>query len=135
MLLISIINKKMTKQSRQTRQKSILQMEIDNFQSFFTAEDLYDKPAVKDDKIGIATVYRFLKELKKNNSIHSYLCNRKTVYSISEKNHCHFSCQHCGNITHISINSIDFLKKNLKGDICHFQINIEGICNACKKAG
>ena len=118
--------------SRQTRQKHILRLETDKFRSFFTAENLHEKAKNKDDKIGIATVYRFLKELSKNNKIHSYLCDRKTIYSISEKNHCHFLCQKCGKVFHISINSIDFIKGNLKGDICHFQINVEGICGDCK---
>lgn len=119
---------------RQTRQKRVLQLEVNKQKSFFTAEDFYEKAKKKDDKIGIATIYRFLKKLKNDNRIHSYLCERKTIYSISEKNHCHFSCQQCGKVIHINIGSIDFLKKNFKGDICHFQINVEGVCDDCKKS-
>lgn len=118
--------------SRQTKQKHMLQIEIDKRKSFFTAEDLYEKAKKKDNEIGIATVYRFLRELRKDSQIHSYLCSRKTIYSINEKNHCHFLCQQCGNIAHISMQSLDFLKKNFKGEICHFQVNIEGICESCK---
>lgn len=118
--------------SRETKQKNILRAEIFKFGSFFRAEDLHKKAMNKDIKIGSATVYRFLKGLARNNQIHSYLCNRKTVYSASEKNHCHFSCQQCGKIMHISIESVDFLKRNFKGEICHFQINVEGICESCK---
>lgn len=130
MLLISIINKKMLK--RQTRQRHMLQMEVDKQESFFTADEICQKIKRKNNSIGVATVYRFLRELRKNNQIHSYLCNRKTVYSISEKTHCHFLCQQCGKVLHISIESIDFLKRNFKGEICHFQINVEGICESCK---
>lgn len=118
--------------SRQTRQKNILRIDTFRFDSFFTAEDLFEKAKKKDDKLGIATVYRFLKELRKNNKIHSYLCDRKTIYSISEKNHCHFLCQQCGKVMHINIDSIDFLKRNFKGEVCHFQINVEGICDDCR---
>lgn len=117
---------------RQTRQKEILKSEVDRQKSFFTAEDLYERARKKDDKIGIATVYRFLKGLKKDDKIHSYLCGRKTVHSISEKSHCHFSCQQCGKVMHINIDSIDFLKRNFKGEICHFQINVEGVCDGCR---
>ena len=119
--------------TRQTRQKSILEEEIKKFNSFFAAEELHEKAKRKDNKIGIATVYRFLKEIKNKNQIHSYLCNRKTIYSISKKNHCHFLCQKCGKIIHINIDSIDFLKRNFEGEICHFQINVEGICDDCRK--
>ena|SRR3989344_3453823 len=132
MLLILIINKKMHKLSRQTSQKSILQTEAGKFKSFFTADELYQKIRRKDNRIGVATMYRFLRELRENNKIHSYMCNRKTIYSISEKNHCHFLCQQCGKVLHISVESIDFLKRNFKGEICHFQINVEGVCESCK---
>ena len=117
---------------RQTKQKLMLRMELDKFGSFFTAEELHEKAKKKDKEVGIATVYRFLKELKNNNKIHSYLCNRKAVYSVSEENHCHFICQKCGKTMHINIDSIDFLKRNFEGEICHFQINVEGICDECK---
>lgn len=130
MLLISIINKEMFK--RQTRQKEILKLEVDRQKSFFTAEELHENAKKRDDKIGIATIYRFLKELKTNKELHPYLCNRKTIYSTSEKNHCHFSCQQCGKVMHINIGSVDFLKKNFKGEICHFQVNVEGICDDCR---
>ena len=123
----------MVKASRHTKQKIVLEGEIKKFSSFFTAEDLHEKAKNKDNKIGVATVYRFLKQLKKKNQIHSYLCDRKMIYSFSEENHCHFLCQKCGKITHISIGSIDFLKRNLKGSICHFQVNVEGICDDCKR--
>lgn len=122
----------MPKVSRQTKQKNLLLQEVKKFSSFFEAEQLHQKAKDKDSKIGIATVYRFLKRLKKDNQIHSYICDRKTVYSISEKNHCHFTCQKCGKIMHINIDSVDFLKKNFRGDVCHFQINLEGICDECR---
>ena len=118
------------KQSRQTKQKSLLEKELSNLDSFFTAEDLHRK--VKNERIGIATIYRFLGELKNKNTLHSYICDRKSIYSKSKSNHCHFTCQKCGKVIHINIDSLDFLKKNVKGVICHFQIDVEGICEDCK---
>ena len=119
--------------SRNTKQKSILENEIKNFSSFFTAEDLLKKTKQKDPKIGIATIYRFLSELTNKRQIHTYTCNRKTLYSLNKQSHCHFTCESCGNTQHIDVKSLDFLKNKIEkiNSICHFQIDISGICNSC----
>ncbi len=118
--------------SRNTKQKEILSEEISNFNSFFTAEELLERANKKDSNLGIATVYRFLKDLADKRKVHSYACNRKAIYSISEKNHCHFACEKCGKVKHIEISSIDFIKNKVDGSICHFQINVSGLCEKCK---
>ncbi|MCA9487936.1 MAG: transcriptional repressor [Nanoarchaeota archaeon] len=121
------------KNSRKTKQKEILEKEINKIESFFTAEDLLEKANKIDEKIGIATIYRFLKELTKKGELHSYLCNRKKIYSKNKKSHCHFKCKRCGKSSHINIESLDFLKKQIKSPICHFQIDITGTCENCLK--
>jgi len=118
------------RKSRQTKQKSLLEKELSNLDSFFTAEDLHNK--AKNNNIGMATVYRLLRELKNKGRLHSYICDRKSIYSKSKSNHCHFTCQKCGKVVHMKIDSLDFLKKNIYGEICHFQIDVEGICEGCQ---
>lgn len=120
------------KKSRKTKQKELIQTQIDAMNSFFTAEDVYENIKKKDSTIGIATIYRFLKELREQKNLHSYICERKIIYSKDENNHCHFVCQQCNNIIHFTIEKIDFLKTKIPGDICHFQIDVHGICNKCK---
>ncbi|HLC96277.1 MAG TPA: transcriptional repressor [Candidatus Nanoarchaeia archaeon] len=122
----------MPKTSRQTKQKNILQEQIKSFESFFTAEDLHRKAKKQDPKVGIATIYRYLKDLTLKHQLHSYTCDRKSIYSRSERSHCHFVCQKCRLASHIDIHSIDFLKSKIKGTICHFQIDVEGVCERCK---
>jgi len=117
---------------RSTKQKQLIEQEISSFSSFFNAEKLYDKVSKKNSKVGIATIYRFLNDLTKNGEIHSFLCNRKTLYSNSKKNHCHFSCEKCGERKHIEIKKLDFLYRQVEGEICHFQIDISGICKRCR---
>lgn len=119
------------KKSRKTKQKELIQIEIASLKSFFTADELYENIKKKDVTIGIATVYRFLKDLRKRKELHSYVCDRKMIYSHNEDNHCHFICQKCDVVTHFTIDKIDFLKKQINGDICHFQIDVHGICNDC----
>src|SRR3989344_2278873 len=116
---------------RLTKQKKMIEQEIATYSSFFNAEDLYQKVSKKNSTIGIATIYRFLQDLTRNRQIHSYSCNRKTLYSNSKKNHCHFTCEKCSERKHLDIKKLDFLHKEVHGDICHFQIDISGICENC----
>lgn len=131
MLLIFILNKHM--KSRSTKQKKLLQEETKQFSSFFTAEELYKKVQKKDPKLGTATVYRFLTTLTREGRIHSYSCNRRKLYSISNKSHSHFSCEECGKTEHLNITSLDFIQNKVEGSISHFQIDITGICDKCSK--
>jgi Fe2+ or Zn2+ uptake regulation protein len=119
--------------SRNTKQKEILQKELDNMMGFFSAEDFYRILLKKMSHIGIATVYRFLNEKIKNNQLHSYYCDKRTVYSNSKNNHCHYICQQCGKTQHVDIKDIDSIKKSIKGSICHFQIDVYGVCDECLK--
>ena len=115
---------------RNTRQKEIIEKELEKIDTFFTAEELYDK--VKKKNIGIATVYRFLKE-KKDEELFSYVCDRKQIYSKQNKSHCHFVCEKTGNVIHFNIDSLDFLKNKIPGTIQSFQLEVRGICDSCKK--
>lgn len=122
----------MAENSRKTRQKDIIEHEIKKFSSFFTGEELFEKVKKRNSKIGIATVYRFLRKLRDKSMIHVYNCGRRTLYSRERKAHCRFICEKCGNTRHISVSKIDFLKKSIDEDICHFQLDIYGICSSCK---
>jgi len=121
----------MVKKSRKTRQKELIQAGIDTFTSLFTAEELFDKVRKKDSSIGIATIYRFLKDLRKKRELHSYVCDRRMIYSRQKNSHCHFICQKCGQVVHFDVDRVDFLKKKIRGNICHFQIDVNGICGEC----
>lgn len=112
--------------TRNTKQKEIIQKQIDKMSTMFFAEDLLKEVSKIDKKIGIATIYRFLKELRKNNLIHSYICDRKIIYSKNKKSHCHFKCIKSGKIFHFEVNNIDFLKNKIPGKIKSFQIEVEG---------
>ena len=114
---------------RLTKQKELIQKELDLINSFFSAEELFDKVKKIDLSIGIATIYRFLNDLKKDNHIFSYKCDRRTIYSKREKSHCHFICEKTGKVTHFSIDSLDFLKDKIPGSINSFQIEVRGVCD------
>jgi len=115
---------------RITKQKRILYQAMQKSTTLFDAKELYQH-AFK--KIGLATIYRFLKTAEDAGEIHSFICNNRKIYSLGKKNHIHFHCEKCGLITHITIKNADFLHEELPGKVCHFQIDITGICNDCLK--
>ena len=120
--------------TRNTKQKKLIQKEIDKFKIFFTAEELYDKVKKIDNKTSLATIYRFLKRLRKLGDIYSYTCNNKLIYSKEKKSHCHFVCEETGKIIHFDINSLDFLKNKIPGSITSFQIEVRGTCKKCSNS-
>jgi len=123
----------MVKESRITLQKRILEKELLKFKTFFTADELFEVVIKEDLRVGIATVYRFLKSKVKTDEIHSYYCDRRQVFSTHDNSHCHFMCTNCGKTTHIKVKDLDFIKKGIDGKVCHFQIDIHGICKDCQK--
>jgi len=118
---------------RNTKQKELLHKELENMRDFFSADDFHLQILKKMPNIGIATIYRFLNEKVKNNQLHSYYCDKRAVYSNSKNNHCHYICQKCGKKQHIDIKNIDSIRKSINGTICHFQIDVYGICETCGK--
>jgi Fur family ferric uptake transcriptional regulator len=123
----------MGRQNRKTRQKQIISQELSKIDSFFNAEDLYQKVKRKERNIGMATIYRYLNEAKSRKDLYAYTCNRKTVYSKGKKSHCHFECEKTGKIIHFDIDNIDFLKDKIPGTIKSFQLEVKGICNKCNE--
>ena len=116
---------------RLTNQKMILLERINTFNSFFSAEAIYQ--TVKEKNVGLATVYRFLKSLEEKGEVHSYLCNNRKIYSRKKDNHIHFTCEKCNLIKHLTAKNVDFLQEITDGQVCHFQIDVAGICKNCSK--
>jgi Fur family ferric uptake transcriptional regulator len=124
----------MSKKSRKTKQKELIYNLVKTLNGFFSAEELFNIVKKKDSQVGIATVYRALKDLKEKNQIFSYLCNRRALYSNKQISHCHYICEKTGKITHFDIDSLDFLKKisdKIPGTITSFQLEIRGTCEKC----
>lgn len=112
---------------RNTRQKEIIEEEIKKFKKFFSVKELFEKVLERDKKIGIATIYRYLKKLKNEENIYSYSCSGETIYSNAKKSHCHFECLETGKIIHFEIENLDFLKDKVPGDIESLQLEIKGV--------
>lgn len=114
--------------TRNTRQKQLLSDAVEQTDTFFTAETLHESVVRKDSSIGLATVYRFLKDRREKGDLHTYMCEGKRTYSTERKSHCHFVCEETGKVIHFDIDSLDFLKKKIPGTIDSFQIEVRGKC-------
>ena len=119
--------------SRKTKQKKTIDMSINSFDSFFSIEDLNLNINKIDPNLGVATIYRHLKNFRENNKISYFLCDGKNIYSKNKTVHSHFKCEICNELSHFEINSIDFLKNKIEGKIKDVSININGICKKCLK--
>jgi Fur family transcriptional regulator, ferric uptake regulator len=122
------------KKSRKTKQKELIEEIIKHSKSFFTAEDIYKLAKKTDKTIGIATVYRYIKFMKNNGLIRSYTCERRSLYSLNEISHCHYTCEKTGKVFHFELDSLDFLKKikeKIPGSITSVQLEIKGVCEDC----
>lgn len=118
---------------RLTKQKRLLQDTLTQFTSFFDAYELHNIVVKKNPNIGLATIYRFLNALEFAGELHSFLCDNKKIYSLSKTNHAHFKCEKCGIIKHIKIKNLDFLSEFKQEQICHFQIELHGVCEKCRE--
>lgn len=123
----------MGKKSRNTRQKELIESVAGTMENIFTADDLYKSAAGKEKGIGIATVYRCVKLLCEKGVLHSYKCGRRKVYSNKSSNHCHFICHKCGKSEHFDVRNLDFLKEVVDADVCHFQLDVYGLCRKCSE--
>ncbi|MCB9362026.1 transcriptional repressor [Candidatus Woesearchaeota archaeon] len=121
----------MPRNSRKTNQKLLIDKQMRTFSGFFSAHDLFGRVHEHDATIGLATVYRFLKDLREAGKLYSYDCDNRQLYSTTKKSHCHFICEETGEIIHFDVNSLDFLKDKIPGTITSFQIEVRGVCKKC----
>lgn len=119
--------------ARMTNQKKALHESVQKFTSFFTASDLHAAVVKKDKRLGLATIYRYLNTLENTGALHSFLCNGKKIYSTGKTSHAHYKCEHCGKTQHLRIKNADFLADCIDEEICHFQLELTGVCSKCKK--
>ena len=118
-------------ESRQTRQKKILEEERLKLNTFYSAEHLFENVSKIDKKLGIATIYRYLKTLREKGEVYTYMCDGKNIYSNNKTNHCHFICEKTGKTIHFEVDNIDFLKNKIPGEISSFSLEVRGICKDC----
>lgn len=106
-------------------------------------EDVYD--IVKNKGIGLATVYRTIEILKKNDIIQEITIENTRYYELKmfgEKcMHIHFKCDICGTVfdcDNIKLGLKMIALRDLTENLCDVEVSdmtitMNGICNNCKR--
>lgn len=124
---------------KSTRQRDIIATEFLKTGEHVTAEDLYKKINRKHKDIGLTTVYRTLKLLKKSGlATESIFADNLTRYEpLSEDDHHdHLVCLDCGSITEFENSKIERLQEKIADEfgfhtVSH-KMDLYGYCRECK---
>ncbi|MBN4050837.1 MAG: transcriptional repressor [Alkaliphilus sp.] len=117
---------------------------------FFVENDGHYKPEdvyqlIKNEMLGIATVYRNLDIFKKIGIIKEITIDNKLYYELdmfsSKKLHLHFHCKSCNQIVEytdqVLIQSLlkqkDFIEENYDNIVDDITIVMKGICKDCRR--
>ena len=128
---------------KNTKQKEKILLELMQSSSHLMAEELYQR--VKNDKIGLATVYRSLKLFERLGIVKEIPMDGVKYYELkiySKKPlHIHFKCSNCNVIIDIDDAEInlDYIKLNQKVEmkreleVNDVNITLLGLCKKCKE--
>ena len=103
-----------------TKQKTILLEVLEKNQHHVTAEDIISILHREGEKVGRATVYRFLRELEENGKVKKYTLGEKNTayYQYVGDNPCnghyHLMCDVCGKLEHLDHSVTDAFAESAK---------------------
>ena len=124
---------------KSTRQRDIIASEFLKTGEHVTAEELYRKINKKHKDIGLTTVYRTLKLLKKSGlAAERVFADNLTRYEplSEEDHHDHLICLHCNAITEFENPKIERLQEKIAEDFGFYTVShkmeLYGYCSACK---
>jgi len=133
-ILLGIIIIKILRMERNTSQKQIIKEYLCSVKTHPSAEEVYLAVQKKLPTISKATVYRILKNFKKQGLVQEIVSN-VSHFDGDITPHAHFICIRCHKVFDVFESKAEIkYKKNIKaGKIDFYQIYFYGVCNKCKK--
>ncbi len=125
-----------------TNNKQSILNYIINYNSCFSAQELYNLMKNNNVNIGLTTIYRYLDELVSNNKLKKFFSEKNIAYyqyldECDSQNHFYLKCNNCDKVIHIDCEHIDIFSKHIieKHDFLIDKNNlfIAGICEECRK--
>ena len=112
--------------------------EVKSGERHVTAQELYEKVIKKDDSVGFATVYRFLRDLANKNFVTEVrMGGQASRYELSTKDHHdHLTCTKCGKIVEFENKKIEKLQLQVAEYfgfiLTNHILELYGVCSACQ---
>ena len=138
MIMIIIIIIWGIKIMRNSKQKDIILLALDEYRIHPTAEELYKYLHQKHSDIGVATVYRNLNKFAEKGIIRKIIgLDGSSHFDSCLEPHFHFICSCCGKIYDIPINiGSDLIAKAEEFTDCKItsvDITFRGLCKKCEE--
>ena len=102
-----------------TKQKSTILEVLENNPNHITAEELITILHSSGEKVGRATVYRFLREMEESGKVKKYTMGEKNMsyyQYVGTNSHCHghyhLMCDMCGKLEHLDSSVTDAFAKS-----------------------
>lgn len=112
--------------------------EVKSGKRHVTAQELFEKVLLKDDSVGFATVYRFLRDLAEKNFVTEVrMGGQSSRYELTTKeHHDHLTCTACGQICEFENNKIEKLQNQVAEffgfKLTHHILELYGLCPSCQ---
>ena len=103
-----------------------------------TAQELFEKVVKKDDSVGFATVYRFLRHMADQRFVTEVrMGGMPARYELTpKKHHDHLTCSTCGVIVEFENRTIETLQEKVAKQfgfaLTHHLLELYGICPKCQ---
>jgi len=120
-----------------TYQRRVILEELGKVKTHPTADEVYEMARKRLPNISIATVYRNLDLMSKNNSIYKLdIAGRKKRFDADISRHYHLRCSECGAVCDIKLSELKDIEKRLKSlkgleGIVDFNLEFKGKCKNC----
>lgn len=132
------------KNNYNTKQREIiLKYLIENKNKTITAEDIINYSTEIGEKIGKATVYRYLNNLVENNIIKKFILedNKCSCYQYIDgkkcEDHYHLKCKNCNKIIHLDCDEFKNIQNHISKEhdfeIDSMKTVLYGLCKKCKE--
>lgn len=123
-----------------TYQRRIILEELGKVKTHPTADEVYDMARKRLPNISIATVYRNLDLMSKNNSIRKLdIAGRKKRFDADLSRHYHLRCDKCGAVCDLELSQLSDIEKHLESlkgleGIVDFNLEFKGKCKRCSES-
>ncbi|MCI1220084.1 MAG: transcriptional repressor [Bifidobacterium sp.] len=123
---------------RVTRARVLIEKQLEDDDTFATAQTVYDRLVAKGQHVGAATVYRNLQSMAADGKVDSVRHDGEAFYRLCKdrRHHHHVVCRRCGRAVELEIPGLEQWVGRRAcslgfSDVTH-EIDIFGLCAQCR---